>query len=363
MTSDSMLIRIETGSRVHQTYSCPIFLRALMRHRLESMRKVIRVIFRGYRLLGNGCACSALVLGVLTACTATPIKKLDLSGYADASGAITLQRYGSTVDPYFTLQALWLAKKQGMDISKYALPWAQWMAHGYTAMGHLGRYCRVNGPWQWCKEPDADDASLALWLQFLSDLPAKDKVSLQTSELQARARQDLNQLKNPQTGVYRISAHQANSLFMDNLEIWATQPHENLARAISANFWDPVHKRFRVTTQADHAYPAHHFYPDAAAQIYPLLVGYPNVPGGARTHYRQWIKTHRKHWLSQTGNEFPWGVIAIVAWQQGDDLTVRCWQQAALPFRHSYFWTVTDEVVAQLLPPLTSPFPNQKDCT
>jgi hypothetical protein len=42
--------------------------------------------------------------------------------------------------------------------------------------------------------------------------------------------------------------------------------------------------------------------------------------------------------------------------------TVRCWQQKALPFRHSFFWTVTDEVVAQLLPPLPPSYPNLKDC-
>jgi hypothetical protein len=317
----------------------------------------------GYRLLARGCARAAVVLGVLTACVTAHAKKLDLSGYTDASGAITVQHHGNTVDPYFALQALWLAQSQGMDIASHARPWAQWMAQGYTAIGHLGRYCLINSAWQWCKAPDADDASLALWLQFLRQLPAWDRERLQATGLQARARQDLAQLKNPDTGLYRVTAPQTNSLFMDNLEIWASQPDAALASAIHAAFWDPVHQLFRVTTQAAHVHPGRSFYPDATAQIYPLVVGYPDVPGGPLAYYQRWMREHRAHWLRQIGLEFPWGLIAIVAWQQGDDMTVRCWQQAALPFRHSYFWTVTDEVVAQLLPPLTPPFPNQKDCT
>ena len=92
-------------------------------------------------------------------------------------------------------------------------------------------------------------------------------------------------------------------------------------------------------------------------------VGFPGVPGGAAQHYQRWIAQHRSPWLAQIGHEFPWGLIAVVAWQQGDANTVRCWQHKALPLRHRFFWTVTDEVVAQLLPPLTPPLPNPKDCS
>lgn len=308
------------------------------------------------------CVFVAFLLVVLAACSAVPTKKLDLSGYVDGSGAITVQHHGHTVDPYFALQALLLAQTHGMDISNHARPWVQWMAQGYMAMGHLGRYCLVERAWQWCKAPDADDASLALWLQFLYQVPGWERDQLQANTLQARARHDLAQLKNPNTGVYRVSAKHSNSLFMDNLEIWASQQDDMLAQAINQVFWDSIHQLFRVTTQTAHEHPGQSFYPDATAQIYPLVVGYLSVPGGPSVHYQQWMNTNRGRWLSQIGNEFPWGVLAIVALQQGDDLTVRCWQQAALRFRHSYFWTVTDEVVAQLLPPLTFPFPNQKDC-
>ena len=302
------------------------------------------------------------LVGLLAMCTLGGAKTLDLSGYTDASGAITVQHQGDTVDPYFALQALWLAQSQGMDTSAHALPFARWLAGQYSAAGHLGRYCKTAERWTWCKAPDADDASLALWLLLLRHLPEADRQHLNASAVEARAWQDLQQLQDTRLGIYKVSPHVTHGLFMDNLEVWSTLPGSRLAHNIRTVFWDSDRGLFRVSTQPEHPHPGHTFYPDATVQIYPLLVGYP-MPDGAEPHYQRWMTQHRGLWLQQIGREFPWGLIAIVAWQQGDTQTVRCWQQQALPFRHSFFWTVTDEVVAQLLPPLTSPHPNPKDCS
>jgi hypothetical protein len=294
--------------------------------------------------------------------TANSAPKLDLSGYTDSSGAITVQHQGDTVDPYFSMQALWLAQSQGMDISAHALPWTIWLERQYRAIGHLGRYCKSPTGWIWCKAPDADDSSLALWLHLLRQLTVNERKQIHASALEARARQDLQRLQDPRLGIYTVSPHWTHGLFMDNLEVWSTQRGTGLAQSIHQVFWDADQALFRVSTQPEHPHPGHHFYPDATAQIYPLLVGYPWVPGGAEQHYQKWMAQHRRSWLEQIGHEFPWGLIAIVAWQQGDSNTVRCWQHKALPFRHSFFWTVTDEVVAQLLPPLTPPDPHLEDC-
>lgn len=292
---------------------------------------------------------------------------LDLSGYTDATGAITVQHRGDTVDPYFALQALGVAQSQGLDISAYALPWARWLSQRYQEAGHLGRYCQSpqqpgrahqassRTTWRWCKAPDADDSSLALWLQFLHRLAPHERAQMPIAALQARAAQDLRGLHEPATGLYHVSPHIRYSLFMDNLEVWSAWPSPSLARAIHIAFWDPTHRIFRVSTQKAHPHPGHHFYPDATAQIYPLLVDFPGLPGGAGAHYVQWMREHRATWLAQSGREFPWGLIALVAWRQGDLLSVRCWQQRALPHRHSALWTVTDEVIAQILPPWHPP--------
>ena len=124
---------------------------------------------------------------VLAVCSVCAAKTLDLSGYTDASGAITVQHQGDTVDPYFALQALWLAQSQGMDTSAHALPFARWLAGQYSAAGHLGRYCKTAERWTWCKAPDADDASLALWLLLLRHLPEADRQHLNASAVEARA--------------------------------------------------------------------------------------------------------------------------------------------------------------------------------
>lgn len=296
---------------------------------------------------------------------------LDLRGYTDATGAITVQYKGDTVDPYFALQALGIAQSQGLDISPYALPWARWLVQRYQEAGHMGRYCRsaVNPPsaWRWCKPPDADDSSLALWLHFLHRLPSSVRDQLPIDTLQARAAQDLRQLHNPATGLYHVSLHIPHSLFMDNLEVWSAWPSPSLARDIQRTFWDPALQLYRITTQASHQHPDTHFYPDATAQIYPLLWDFPPLKLQAHALYTRWMKQHRARWLAQSGHEFPWGLVALVAWRQGDMHSVRCWQQRALPHRHSALWTVTDEVIAQILPrPPITPQPNnlsQENCT
>ena len=50
-------------------------------------------------------------------------KALNLNGYMDNTGAITVQHGGDTVDPYFALQALLLAKAHGLDIAHLAPLW------------------------------------------------------------------------------------------------------------------------------------------------------------------------------------------------------------------------------------------------
>jgi len=168
----------------------------------------------------------------------TQAQVLDLRGYTDATGAITVQYQGDTVDPYFALQALGVAQSHGLDISPYALAWARWLAQRYQEAGHIGRYCQSGvkplTTWRWCKPPDADDSSLALWLHFLHRLPSSVRDQLPIDTLQARAAQDLRQLNNPATGLYHVSPHIRHSLFMDNLEVWSAalpRQHSSLAPA------------------------------------------------------------------------------------------------------------------------------------
>lgn len=304
-----------------------------------------------------------LALGLACCSAALGSKTLDLTGYIDETGAITVQRNGDTVDPYFALQALRLAKAHGLDTSAPASDWFHWLAPRYEASSRLDRYCKRQSQWWSCKSADADDASLALWLAFLQAHPPGSGNTVRISALKQQARRNLQALQDRRTGLYRVSKQVPHSLFMDNLEVWSVQPSARLTRAIQGAFWDGHLQIFRVSTQPDHPHPMAVFYPDAAAQLYPLLMKFPFIPGGAPAFYKHWMARHRHTWLNQMPTDFAWGLVALAAWEQGDFETVRCWQERAAPLRHGLHWTVTDEVVFQITSP---PFPSQpspEDCT
>lgn len=290
-------------------------------------------------------------------------RTLDLTGYIDPSGAISVQHQGDSVDPYFALQALLLAHAHGLDSSASARAWWRWLSVHQTQSGRLERHCRQGSGWQACQRADADDASLALWLGFLRTLPMPGPGEPDPAAQARQARQALHALLDQRLGVYRVSAEVPHHLFMDNLEVWSVLRSPRLARHIQRTFRDPRLGLYRVSTQVQHPHPGHTFYPDATAQLYPLMVGFAVTALSADSHYRQWMARHRAQWLRQMDSDFAWGLIALLAWQQKDAATVRCWQKRALPLRHTRHWTVTDEVVFQILPPLHLLVSTVEDCS
>lgn len=298
-----------------------------------------------------------------------PQRALDLQGYADAQGAITVVRDGDRVDPYFALQALLLARDHGLQVQPWQARWIDWWRRQPT--GVLARYCRApqqTGGWRACQRADADDATLALAVRLLRGVPPAEREALQADRLQQEAEQALRALQDPATGLYHVAPDLPQHLFMDNLEVWSAWPQRALAQAIDQHFRGPgttsaaEAPRYRVSTQREHQEQPGRFYPEAAAQIYPLLIGFEPLPLPAAQLYAQWMRQHRSRWLDAAQHDFPWGPIALLAWQQGDPETVRCWQLRTAALRHGPRWSVTDEVVAQLLPPLPNPPPTLKDC-
>lgn len=299
----------------------------------------------------------ALSLACLASGPALARPALELAGYADASGAITVQKDGDTVDPYFALQALLLAQDQGLDISRHAAKWAAWLIPRQKPDGTFDRFCRRANTWAPCKTADADDSLLALWLRFLDGQPAlQGQPDPQKSR--AAALQSLRRLEDKGRGIYMVSPVFLHGLFMDNLEVWAWRPSHagvqsaavpDYGRAIHTVFWDPGQRRYHVSTQLEQRQAEPAFYPDAVAQIFPVLVHFPHVPGGNAAWYAQWMRQHRATWLRQVRTDFAWGLIAVAALEQGDRRSAACWLRATLPARGGPHWTVTDEVVAQVL--------------
>jgi hypothetical protein len=303
-------------------------------------------------------AALALAAASCAAWAAPARPPLDLRGYADDAGAITVQRSGSTIDPYFTLQALLLAHEHGLGVQPHAAKWAAWLMPRQKPDGTFDRFCRTSAGWGPCKTADADDSLLALWLKFLETMPGELARDPAWQKSHGAARAPLARLVDPRWHVYLVSPVYQHALFMDNIEVWSYAParaaaqaaaYPDMAESMHRVFWDEAGRRFLVSTQPEQKTAEPAFYPDAVAQIFPLLHDYPRVPGGAAAWYRAWMKQHRTEWLAQVRTDFAWGVVALVAHKQGDARSAACWLRATRDFRHSMHWTLTDEVVAQVL--------------
>ncbi|GAB3477495.1 hypothetical protein [Polaromonas eurypsychrophila] len=285
---------------------------------------------------------------------------LDLTGYTEPGGAITVLHSGDSADPYFAMQALLLAYDNGMGITAPAEKFVNWLLPRQKPDGTFDRFCRHSvKKWVSCKTADADDSLLALWLRLLDTMPEKMSKNPAWQKSRSIAQASLAHLFQPSRGIYMVSPVVLHGLFMDNLEVWSLKVNgrqpaqrveaEKLASAIHATFWNPVDKRYLVSTQLEQRSQKPAFYPDHVAQIFPLLVDFPLLPATARQHYRAWMQTHRSEWLAHSKADYPWGVLAVLALRQNDRASASCWLREAAPMRHSARWAVTDETAYQLL--------------
>ena len=305
---------------------------------------------------------TGLILSVLFGMSgcASAAPRLDLGGYTDESGAITVLHKGDSADPYFAMQALMLAHENGMDVSAPAEKFVNWLVPRQKPDGTFDRFCRgADKKWVSCKTADADDSLLALWMKLLETMPtqlAKNPVWNKSYEI---SKTSLAHLYQPSRGIYMVSPVVLHGLFMDNLEVWSRMVHlkqpqqradsDKLARAIHDTFWDPVNKRFLVSTQLEQRAQKLAFYPDHVAQIFPLMFDFPLLPANARSYYRSWMVTNRAEWLAQGETDYPWGLLAVLALRQNDRVSAGCWLRQSTPLRHSARWAVSDEASYQIL--------------
>jgi len=293
-----------------------------------------------------------------SAFSASPVA-LDLTGYVDKQGAISVQFNGNTIDPYFTLQALLLARENGLDISAYAMQWANWLIERQKPDGTFDRFCLTQGVWSPCKIADADDALMALWLKFLGTMPHELSTNPRWIHSAQLSQVNLDHLLDSKRGIYLVSPIYQHGLLMDNLEVlsYQLQPDnkenmvlaKKLATSIHTIFWDQQHHRFLVSTQAGQQKLASSFYPDQVAQIFPLLVDFSLLPIDRHRYYTLWMKQYRQNWLMQSHDDFAWGVIAVLALKQSDSISASCWLRESSGAQHTSHWIVTDEVARQVL--------------
>lgn len=305
---------------------------------------------------------SRWLLGALLGfCTlAGAATRLELGGYTDASGAITVLNGGDSVDPYFAMQALLLAHDNGMNISAPAEKFVNWLLPQQKPDGTFDRFCRgADGKWASCKTADADDSLLAIWMRLLETMPVQLRTIPAWTKSHSISEASLDHLYQPSRGIFMVSPVYLHGLFMDNLEVWSLKTRSKiparaaaagkLEKSINDTFWDPVKKSYLVSTQFEQKAQAEAFYPDQVAQVFPLLVDFP-VPGGnSHAYYGKWMTAHRAQWLRQGDADYPWGLLAVLAIRQGDQPSARCWIREAAPLRHGPRWSITDEASYQIL--------------
>lgn len=302
----------------------------------------------------------AMFVQVMTA-SAQP---LQLAGYSQPDGAITLFLHGDRIDPYFANKALLSAAEAGADVAAAARAWIGWLLSRQRANGTFGRYCRDNGVFVECAEADADDALMATWIELLVRFAPPGGMPPEWTASIARASAELSNLRDRNTGVYHISHALPVALLMDNVEVISA--FEALARwhaargePDQAGQWrgraqalaGHVRKVFRMAGGGYRASTQRtsdrDFYPARVAQLFPLLGGLEDTD---RTGYfGAWLKKNGADWFAQAKHDYPWGLAALAAYKAGDLKTVACWRAHAAPFRHGRHWNVLEEALFQAL--------------
>lgn len=285
-----------------------------------------------------------------------------LEGFQQADGAITVRRDGDLVDPYFATRALLVAHRSGLPVRDAAASWIAWLLPRQGDDGLFHRYCRVGGDWTACRDADADDALLAIWIELLQAMAPDTGPPAAWVRSADLARRRLAGLLDARLGVFLIAPGRDVALFMDNVEIYAAlqstaadlrrmgRPASARARRREAGRLRARIERvfrpagggdWRVSTQA---VAAGGFYPDVVAQLYPALFGMPEQGATPRARLDDWLARYGTAWLSLGQDHYPWGLVALAAARLGRcDVAMR-WADAAAPLRSTDRWNVLEEV-------------------
>ena len=294
---------------------------------------------------------------------------LDLSGYQEPDGAISVAYRGDLVDPYFAIRALLTARNAGLDTDAAARAWIGWLLPRQLDNGSFARYCRrANQAWKACLDADADDALLAIWTELLYTTAPRAGLPASWSRRAALAQRHLERLRDRDRAIYLISANNRVGLLMDNVEIHAAlsaigqrqqqmgalaaarrtlAAATQLRRAIGRVFRPAGQGPFRVSTQAAEA---PRFYPEIVAQIYPVLYQFPDS-APPRQAFQNWMRAHGAVWLEQQGDTYPWGLVAMAARAVGDTASAACWKSKAAHLRYGARWNVLEEAAFQSIVP------------
>jgi len=293
---------------------------------------------------------------------------LDLKGYQQKDGAITVDHDGQFADPYFALRALLTAEKEGFDIEEPAMKFIAWLLPRQKADGRFARYCQKGDKWVACERADADDILLALWTEIIQKFANHPNLPRGSKESAEKAFAYLQtHLYEKKTGIYVVFNDLRTGYFMDNIELIEAferiayfqneqgdttkakemqQLADNLKLAINKVFWRDKKQMYKVST--DPKEPTAGFYPEAVNQIYPWALTVPLKTDSTADNYAEWYK--RWHIAKDLPkSDYAWGLIALAAFHAKADTYVKKWLTFATPLRHGARWNVLEEIIYQRL--------------
>lgn len=309
---------------------------------------------------------NCLLRGIVLICTWLPgfALALDLSAFQRPDGAITVHRYGEHVDPYFAMKALWAARQLGDPAPKETQAWINWLLPRQNKDGGFARYCQREERWQICADADADDSTLALWIELLHEAAPRN-MPPRWADSARRAELALALLKDKKSGVYRVSLKIDDALLMDNAEIYAALRRVGelrraagdraggrryLAQAQSlrlamATVFRPSGSDLLRWSSGDAS--GEKFYPHRVAHLYPWLHGMETAGFGEMLNWPLWLQRYGDAWLARADDVYPWGLPALLAYRAGSYPVVERWLDNAVVLRDGGHWNVLEEALLQ----------------
>ncbi len=306
-----------------------------------------------------------LIIAILAAAAMESCLALDMSGYQNADGAITVHSKGDNVDPYFAMKALWVSRQLDDPAPLESLSWIGWLMPRQKEDGSFARYCQKDGEWRECERSDADDSMLALWIELLYETAPRHRLPFDWIASENRAEKGLKSLRNPVSGLYRTGFDSKESLLMDNVEVYEAlkriggilEHSGDRIRArrflkLASDLRNSMSRIFRADRNGilrwstdDHSRGT--FYPYAVADLYPWMHRMDTKGFGKMESWDEWLKQYGQIWLSRSGDSYPWGLVAFLALREHSYRYVDSWIANAAALRGGENWDVLEEAVLQ----------------
>lgn len=295
---------------------------------------------------------------------------LELKGYQDKGGLIGTFKGGTVADPYFGLYALELAHRAGLNIEQSEGAFVNWGLKNQLDDGRFGRYCLEGATWVHCGRADSDDATLSRWLVSLVRAANGAPLPVEWQQSFEKTQRTLFTLK-MKNGVFSVfspsvKGYAGYALFKDNVEVlnafttlselfgrrndvekaeFYAKEAAMLKAAIAEHFGpNPMNLK---SLALGARYGRVRFYPHQVAVPFASMEGYRTMSKG---DWAQWLEQTQAAWDLNGAQDFPWGILAVAAYQDGREDVACHWLEKYKTNRtQNVRWNVLEEVSTQIL--------------